>query len=558
MTVKLKLIGGSLAISFLLTLALVLTIYSFIDLGGGFSAVVENSTTGVENSLSTEKNIAAVDLRLEKISKNMLAVVEDINRTNMNVRVLERKIKQVAVNINDLMLEIGPVADELPDGLARDSLEDVSDTVGDIEEMIRREALVSLTTTVGKMDGFTKNIGEQVEAIKFLSGELHKVNALSSEVVIANQRIQNLSEGFSEDIHFSRNIITTVMIIAVIFCLVGAVLISRSILKPLNGVIHALEDIADGEGDLTKRLDSQGSDELARLAKAFNQFVEKIHRLVAEVRATMDQFSGVVKRTAEIAEQTNRGIATQQTDTDQVATAVNQLSASAQIIASNGAQAADAAKQAESEAFHGREVANKSLDATQLLANKVNDSVAYITKLGADSEEVGKVIGVIQAIAEQTNLLALNAAIEAARAGEQGRGFAVVADEVRTLANRTQSSTGEIRNIIESLQQVTKQAEKAMQEGKDQASKNIEQAMVAEQALESIARAISTIKDQNSQIARATDEQMAVTEEISRNVVNINDVGKQAAAGAQEAASSSELLAQFSAKVQNQLGYFKV
>ncbi len=558
MTVKLKLIGGSLAISFLLTLALVLTIYSFIDLGGGFSAVVENSTTGVENSLSTEKNIAAVDLRLEKISKNMLAVVEDINRTNMNVRVLERKIKQVAVNINDLMLEIGPVADELPDGLARDSLEDVSDTVGDIEEMIRREALVSLTTTVGQMDGFTKNIGEQVEAIKFLSGELHKVNALSSEVVIANQRIQNLSEGFSEDIHFSRNIITTVMIIAVIFCLVGAVLISRSILKPMNGVIHALEDIADGEGDLTKRLDSQGSDELARLAKAFNQFVEKVHRLVAEVRATMDQFSGVVKRTAEIAEQTNRGIATQQTDTDQVATAVNQLSASAQIIASNGAQAADAAKQAESEAFHGREVANKSLDATQLLANKVNDSVAYITKLGADSEEVGKVIGVIQAIAEQTNLLALNAAIEAARAGEQGRGFAVVADEVRTLANRTQSSTGEIRNIIESLQQVTKQAEKAMQEGKDQASKNIEQAMVAEQALESIARAISTIKDQNSQIARATDEQMAVTEEISRNVVNINDVGKQAAAGAQEAASSSELLAQFSAKVQNQLGYFKV
>ncbi len=195
---------------------------------------------------------------------------------------------------------------------------------------------------------------------------------------------------------------------------------------------------------------------------------------------------------------------------------------------------------------------------SEALAQQVNVSVDHLQKLATDSENVGQVLGVIQSIAEQTNLLALNAAIEAARAGEQGRGFAVVADEVRTLANRTQASTEEIRGIIESLQTGTKEAKHAMLEGRDQANNNIEQAAVVGKTLDTIAEAITCIKDMNIQIASATEEQTAVTEEINRSIVNINDVGRETAEGAQGAADSSEELAQTARRIQGLVGQFKI
>ncbi len=417
MSIKLRLLSGGLIISILLIAALMLTIYSFTSLSGGFSDVVDKSATGVNNSRSTASSLAKADKNLAQVSKGMLLVVDDINKTNQNVRVIERKIKQMSAEIKDLMEEIGEVVERMPVGEGRDTMEDATDAIGDIEEIMRREALVSLASTVNKMKEFNQNIQSQVTKVKSLSGDLGNVKKLSSEVVTANQDIKTLSEEFSGQIALSRNLIGIVLIVAVVICLVGGFLLGRSIIVPLNHVVNAMEDIAEGEGDLTKRLDQQNATEMNQLAEAFNQFVEKVQLLVAEVTDNMDQFNTFVTRTNEIAHQAQNGVAQQQTETDQVATAVNELSVSAQQMAENGANAAEAAQQAEDEAHLGREVVAKSITSVEQLARKVIDSVSRVQKLATDSDDVGKVLGVIQAIAEQTNLLALNAAIEAARAG---------------------------------------------------------------------------------------------------------------------------------------------
>jgi methyl-accepting chemotaxis protein len=558
MTIKMKLLGGGLSISLLLVAVLLITVVSFGNLSGGFSEVVSKSATGVENSSTTANSITAANENLTQISGGMLAIVDDIQKANMQVKVLERKIKAVSTNLVDLTGEVNDAAEDLPEGDARYALEDVTDAVGDIEEIMRREALISLSRTVQDMNAFTRRIESQVGSIRQLSEELGKVKQLSSDVVTANSEIQGLSSEFGANIEVSRNIVSAVVMVSLLVVVGGALLITRLISRPLREVIDVMEDIAEGDGDLTKRLSDQGHDELAQLGSAFNRFVDKLQGIIQEVNSTMRQFDQLVVRSNEIADQTRIGIESQTLESDQVATAVTELSASAQEIAASGAQAADAAKQAEDQAFSGKQVVSASLLEFEQLAQNVIDTVGRIQKLSADSENVGRVVDVIQTIAEQTNLLALNAAIEAARAGEQGRGFAVVADEVRTLATRTQSSTVEIRGIIEELQKGTKDAERVMLEGKDRATANMQQTSLAEQALDSISKMVTTIKGQNEGIAKATDEQTRVTEEITRSVVNINDVGKKTTAGAEETAAANRELAQLSSKLAGLLDHFKV
>ena len=559
MTIRTKLLGGGVLVSLLLGLVLALTIFSFDGLSGGFIEVVEHASTGVDNSTASARNIAKSDESLAEVSTGMLELADDISRTNMHVKVLQRKIGQISGNLKDLLEEMGEVTAELPEGwYARERLEELTDEVGDAEEIMRREALISLKGTVVKMGDFSQRLDDQVKDISALTGELHEVKSLSDDVVTANREIQTLSLDFGSQIDLSRNLIGAVVITVIVLSLIGVVLLTRAITAPLSCVIEAMENIAAGEGDLTQRLACAGDGEMSRLAVAFNSFVEKVHRLVTEVAESMGHFSNVVERSTEIADQTSQGVVQQQTETDQVATAVNELSFSAQEMSDNSANAAESAQNAEDEANSGKQVVERSVAAVESLSQNVIASVGMVQKIAVDSENVGKVIAVIQEIAEQTNLLALNAAIEAARAGEQGRGFAVVADEVRTLANRTQRSTEEIRGIIERLQSGTREAERAMQAGQQQAEQNLELAAQAGQALENIAGVVTSIKRQIQQIAAATQQQTSVTEEINRSVDNINEVGKRTAQGARKAAASSEELAGYSREVQGVLNRFKI
>ena len=261
---------------------------------------------------------------------------------------------------------------------------------------------------------------------------------------------------------------------------------------------------------------------------------------------------------AAITEETSSGVESQKDETVQVASAITQMTATVQEVANNAESATSAAADADSEAKAGNQIVSSTVQAISELATEVESSASVIEKLKGDSENIGAVLDVIKGIAEQTNLLALNAAIEAARAGEQGRGFAVVADEVRTLAQRTQESTAEIENLINALQGGAEEAVTVMTRSRDRASHTVEQAKHAGESLSSITRAVGTILQLNTQIATAAEEQSSVSEEINRNVINIQDISEQTASGAEQTASASAELARLGEQLQNLVGQFKV
>ena len=323
---------------------------------------------------------------------------------------------------------------------------------------------------------------------------------------------------------------------------IGVFIVVRKVLQPIQLTVAGLQDLSQGNGDLTKRLALRSNDEVGELARCFNLFVEKLHDVIVKVKESTLQVTNASQNLAQITEQNNRSLDRQRSEIDQIASAVDEMSATARSVAANASEAANFANQVDSEADNGSRVVSKTIKAIDDLASEVETSAEVVIALRNESEGIGSVLDVIKGIAEQTNLLALNAAIEAARAGEMGRGFAVVADEVRTLAQRTQTSTREIEQMIDSLQTKASQASKSIQSSRKQAQATVDQAKEAGEALESITKAVVNITSMNHQIASAAEEQSAVTEEITRNVNNILEVtGETANAAAQTHHSSVEL-----------------
>jgi len=349
----------------------------------------------------------------------------------------------------------------------------------------------------------------------------------------------------------------TVGAICIVLGLALAWLVARAIVRPVTNIVDAMRDIAEGEGDLTLRLPAEGKNEIATLAKAFNHFAEKVRGLVVDVSSATRQLSNSTDEMSIITDESNQSISRQRSEIDQVATAMNEMTATVQEVARSASTAASSARQVDDEATKGKQVVNDSIQAINSLASEVELAAEVINKLENDSESIGSVLDVIRGIAEQTNLLALNAAIEAARAGEQGRGFAVVADEVRTLASRTQSSTQEIHGMIERLQNGARQAVSVMQEGRVRASDSVSQAQKAGESLNEITSAITAITDMNTHIASAAEEQSCVAEEINSNVVNINDVADKVTMGAHQTAESGTELAKLANDLQSMVERFK-
>lgn len=362
-----------------------------------------------------------------------------------------------------------------------------------------------------------------------------------------------------EDLFWSKAVSSlTIASIIIIVMFVGSWLMARSITRPLEETTAALKDISEGEGDLTRRLSTYGNDEIAGLTRHFNSFVDRVHQVMIQVNNASSSVSSSADRLRQITDEGSQNISLQAKETDQVASAVAQMSSTVHEVAQNAGQAASGASQADQEAQAGKQQVQNSIDAINTLSEQVQDSASVIQRLRSDSDNIGTVLDVIRGIAEQTNLLALNAAIEAARAGEQGRGFAVVADEVRTLAQRTQESTDEIQAMISRLQSAAQDAVKAMDLSLASTEQTVSTASEAGQSLDTILQAVSSIREMNDMIASAAEEQSIVAEEINRNVVNIVNLSQVSADSTQKVNSASEDLALQSDSLHDLVRQFKI
>ncbi|MBP0047473.1 cache domain-containing protein [Marinobacterium sp. AK62] len=346
----------------------------------------------------------------------------------------------------------------------------------------------------------------------------------------------------------------------VLALLVSAVnlLLSRRILGPLQQTAQALLDIAEGEGDLTRRLAVHSRDEVGDVARGFNGFVEKIHQLVQEVQHAVASLSRSTESMTEVVSQTQSDTWRQRENTGRTANAIKEMVTAVQEVATSAAQAAEAAQRADTDARGGDRVVSETIESINRLADDVHRSAEVILKLGQDADNIGSVVSVISDIAEQTNLLALNAAIEAARAGDQGRGFSVVADEVRTLASRTQQSTDEIQQMIERLQSGAREAVNVMGNSREQSSATTERAADASQSLQHITTSVATINEMNTQIAGAAEQQTAVAAEIESSVNQVAEIADKAEQNAQVLADTTQGMSELEQRLSKLVMAFKV
>ena len=353
------------------------------------------------------------------------------------------------------------------------------------------------------------------------------------------------------------HIVLVSLLIAVGMGLLG-VLLAGSVSRPLNELARLFRELGSGDGDLTQRLKVEGRDELSQVATGFNNFVAKIHGSIEQVASNSRQLAATANEVAAKAQLTQHNCTAQRDRTVQVATAIHEMGATVSEIAGNASLAADVAKQANDQADAGAVVVAQARHGIVGLSGEIEQVAGVIESLASQTDSIGSILDTIRSISEQTNLLALNAAIEAARAGEQGRGFAVVADEVRNLASRSAASTAEIQGMINRLQEQSARAVSAMTQGRNQSLEVVTQADAANGALGQITAHITQISDMNIQVATATEEQSSVVGEINRNVEDINQLTMETADIAHQLTESSRSLQQLSGELDKLVGNFRL
>ncbi|QKS85734.1 HAMP domain-containing protein [Pseudomonas bijieensis] len=417
-----------------------------------------------------------------------------------------------------------------------------TDTIKQLET-----ALIAYRRSVQDFTASNQAIGRAVqdtidlgETITRLTDEMYASQLVSRDEDSAQARVLQLS----------------CTALAMLLGIFAALIITRQITRPLQDTLAVVDRIA--AGDLTQHMIVTRRDELGVLQQGIERMGTTLRDLIGGIRDGVTQIASAAEELSAVTEQTSAGVNSQKIETDQVATAMHEMSVTVHEVARNAEQACAAASEADAQARIGDQVVAQAIVQIERLASEVGRSVEAMNELEQESGRIGKIMDVIRAVAEQTNLLALNAAIEAARAGDAGRGFAVVADEVRGLAQRTQHSTEEIESLVAGLQNGTRQVSSIMQNSRELTDSSVELASKAGASLGNITQAVSGIQSMNQQIAAAAVQQSSVAEEISRSVLNVRDVSEQTASASEETAASSIELARLGNQLQQLVSHFKV
>jgi methyl-accepting chemotaxis protein len=346
--------------------------------------------------------------------------------------------------------------------------------------------------------------------------------------------------------------------VVVIIMAITYFLLRNIVLQPLAKMSDISRDIAKGEGDLTKRVPAEGNDEIAHMGKYFNEFIEKLQQMIKKVAHVTDKVASASVELSATAEEISKGTDTLTSRASQTAAAVEEMNATVGQVAQNSGKAASLAQDTVKTAQEGGTVVSSTISGMQQLSEAVSNSATIISDLGKSSDQIGEIVRTIEDIADQTNLLALNAAIEAARAGEQGRGFAVVADEVRKLAERTTKATKEIGDMIRQIQHDTRGAVDSMQQGTQKVTAGVDLVNKTGEALSQIVRMVSESADMIRQIAVASEQQSVATQQIASDIENVAKVTKESSSGAHESAKASQDLSQLAVELQGIVGGFKL
>ena len=402
---------------------------------------------------------------------------------------------------------------------------------------------------------------DMAELIRLLSADLQtnsdQMNtALAKLIEMNTQQVNEASATATQQYSTAFKMVVTLLIIATVLTLLFAWLLTNSITRPIASALHAAEDIA--EGDLTRTITVDGTDEAGRLLAAMLKMQSKLRDTLQRISGSATQLASAAEELNTVTDESARGLSQQNDEIEQAATAVNQMTSAVEEVARNAVSTSEASKNATTSASDGRDLVQETVSAIERMSTDVQSTSALIGNLADESRDIGKVLDVIRGLADQTNLLALNAAIEAARAGEAGRGFAVVADEVRALAHRTQQSTSEIERMIGSIQGGTEQAVNSMRSSTERAESTLNIAKGAGLALDTINNAVVEINERNLVIASAAEEQAQVAREVDRNLVNIRDLSTQSATGANQTSAASNELSRLAVDLNGMVARFKV